>query len=650
MKRRGYDRPHDPWSCGLEGAPCAAGPTARGRCPALGECVPVREGDRWVCNRSEGRGGPCDEGPSPDGGCCLARRCKPRPSLRLVRGRWLTGAALFTIGAGLVLLGAESRNDLVAPGPLTSHHAQVIARAKGSNRCATCHPGANDGPLAWGAAAWNGAGTHGDTSQAALCLKCHAELSTPERAPLLAHGLPAERLPRRDAPSPLVRAGVLDLRLPGRPAHGMSDDDPLACAACHQEHHGSRHDLSAITDARCQACHAERYDSFADGHPDFGLWPVRRRTRLAFNHASHGARHFPKAGRAMDCRACHLDDATGDLTARPDYQAACGACHEADLVKSFGDGLTLVALPTIDPDAIDTGRWPAGATGDFDGELPPFTKMLLASDDAAAGAMRVLGEDFSFFDVDEEDATQVTAARAIIDALRRLLDDLQEEGHGAVGYRLRELVGGRAASDADYVGRLPMELVDRVQATWLGDATPPEEFDTVEDRRTGGGWIVDDDRLALRYRPTGHDDPLVRAWLDAAVAIPDEQASLREAVLAEFARPGAPGMCLTCHSVERAAGRLVVNWRGRDRLREARGFTKFSHRPHLTQPELADCTHCHRVDPQGDPSAAYTGLDPTRSASEFAAMSKSACSACHKPHAAGDACTQCHNYHVEVGR
>lgn len=653
MKRKLYDRPHDRWQCGLdsEGAPCAAGPTCAGRCPALGECTPIREGDRWVCNRSDGRGGPCEPGPTPDGACCQVKRCKPKRSLRSIRGRWLRGAAVFTIGAVLMLLGSGARNELAAPGALSSHHAQVIARADWSNRCATCHPGANDGPAAWFTAAIDGGGeTHGVT-QSTLCLACHQDMLSSGREPLLAHGLPTEALPRNAKPRAVfVEAALFELKAPGMPAHGMSASDPLACAACHQEHHGASHDLKAINDARCQACHVERFDRFATNHPDFGSWPVVRRTRIAFNHASHDGQHYPKANRPFDCRSCHQEDATGDLTMRPDYQAGCAECHEADVSKSFGDGLAFLSLPTIDPAAIDAGRWPERAQGDFDGELPALTKLLLAADPNANAALETLGADFSFFDVEPIDAEQVAAATAIVEALQRLLDEVQEEGHSAIAYRLRKLLDGAAGSDADYVGHLPVELIDRIQATWLGDAPPPEEFDAVEDRRTGGGWLVDDDRLTLLYRPTGHDDPLVRAWLDAIVALPDQYAGVREACLAEFRRPGAPGMCFECHSIEQSPSGLTVNWRGRERLTEPRGFTHFSHRPHLVQPELANCTHCHQIDAGADPRSAYASFDATRPASEFVSLSKSACIQCHQPHAAGDSCTQCHNYHVEVAK
>lgn len=644
----GYDRPHDRWQCGDESpdGPCGAGPTCRGRCPALGECSPIRDGDRWVCNRSDNRGGPCDQGPTPEGRCCRTKTCRPKRSLRSIRGRWLRGATVFTVGALLMLVGARSRNELAVPGDLTSHHAQVIARGDGSNRCAACHPGANDSLGGWLASAWNG---HPQTTQSALCLECHQDLATPGAEPLLAHGLPPEALPggeRRATPASL--AGLNPL---GSPALGAEHGDSLACAACHQEHHGAEHDLAAITDARCQACHTERYDHFANDHPDFGLWPTTRRTRIAFNHASHGGEHFLKANRDFDCRSCHQEDTTGDLTARPTYQQACADCHDADLVNSFGEGLPFLALPTIDPQAIrDAGgelpAWPREAEGDFDGDLPVFTKLLLAADPSAREAMRELGEDFSFFDVDSDET--VPAAAAIVTSLADLLNGLQEEGHGAIAYRLRSLLGDTTAAEADYVGRLPIELIDRIQATWLGGKQPPAPYDAIEDRTTGGGWRIDDQRLTLAYRPTGHDDPLLKVWLDAIVALPEEHAGLREACLEEFARAGAPGGCLDCHSVEaKATGGFLINWRGRDRLAEPRGFTHFSHRPHLVQPELSDCRHCHEIDEATSRPTAYSGADPSRFASEFVGLSKAACVQCHQPHAAGDSCTQCHNYHVD---
>jgi len=667
-----YDRPNLAWRCGLdaEGCPCAVGPTPTGRCPGGAECQPTRVGDRWVCNRSELRGGPCDapndgappaSGPTPDGRCCRTKSCRPTRSLRSVRGRWLRGVAMATVGCLLVVLGSRGRNELLAPGPLTAQHAQLIARGDAGQRCATCHPNADAGPATWTMHAALGLGdADPHASQSALCMKCHARLADDGGAPMLAHGLAAGSLgevaDRRLAA--IASLATFDLATPPR---GTSHDDPVACAACHQEHRGPEHDLAAITDRRCQACHQERYASFANDHPEFGDWPYRRPTRIAFSHTSHASQHYTKSGRSFDCRSCHVEDATGDLTARVDYASSCAACHDDDLKKSLAGGVPLVALPTLDDAALGDEPalrdWPAEARGDFDGDVPPLMKLLLTADPGARKAIERLGPDFSFFDIDGSEPESVEAAAAIVAALRSLLDELQEEGHSNLDYRLRKLSASAPLPRPmnEFVARLPVELVDHLQSAWFaqGEATTPR-FDEVEDRRTGGGWWVDDRTHSLRYRPTGHDDPFLRAWLDLVAALPAEHAALRDACLADFAKPGAPGQCLECHLVEGASdGRKVVHWNGRDRLNEPRAFTKFSHRPHLTQPELGDCTHCHRSGAIPDTGA--TASQQSRvvlvsaespPAADFAPIVKGSCTECHRPHAAGDHCTQCHHYHV----
>jgi hypothetical protein len=93
---------------------------------------------------------------------------------------------------------------------------------------------------------------------------------------------------------------------------------------------------------------------------------------------------------------------------------------------------------------------------------------------------------------------------------------------------------------------------------------------------------------------------------------------------------------------------MVINWRSYDRTVEPRGFTKFSHGPHLLLPQLADCTSCHAIDHGASSTTMYTDLDPARFVGDFAPISKRQCAECHTAKAAGDACQQCHNYHLEA--
>jgi hypothetical protein len=105
-------------------------------------------------------------------------------------------------------------------------------------------------------------------------------------------------------------------------------------------------------------------------------------------------------------------------------------------------------------------------------------------------------------------------------------------------------------------------------------------------------------------------------------------------------------MCGTCHSIDRtASGALEVNWHAKQPTATA-AFTMFSHAPHVLQPQLADCTECHRVKESANVMESYTTPELEEITAGFHAFTKQDCAMCHRPGAAGDGCTQCHRYHV----
>jgi hypothetical protein len=201
------------------------------------------------------------------------------------------------------------RNELIAPGPLSIHHAHLVDGMNAAQRCAQCHTAASGATADW----FGGGVTAVAASQSALCMKCHEKSIDPQHA-TAAHSVALAAL-RPSTDDDLASAG-----------HALRDAaEPIACAACHREHQGRDHDLAAISNHACQACHRERYHSFADGHPDFGDWPYERRTAIAFNHASHAHKHFPAEQREFGCAACHEQDAAGARQLTRSYEAAC-AC------------------------------------------------------------------------------------------------------------------------------------------------------------------------------------------------------------------------------------------------------------------------------------------------------------------------------------
>lgn len=605
-----YDRPNQPWVCGrtAEGDPCAFGPGTRGVCPALAECKPVQLDGQWQCDRPAVRGGACEPGPTADGKCCRSHACRPVRNLRSLRGILVRSLAVMAVGVVLMMLGSSYRSNWMAPGPLAANHAQVLVGASWEQRCESCHAAAETPMSTWLASLTGQA--IGET-QTAKCMACHDKTIEPALA-LAAHNLPPDRL------AALHPAGTLDL---GR--------EP-ACSVCHQEHHGAAHDLTAMDSARCQTCHAQQFGSFAKDHPDFTLWPYRRRTRIAFNHATHSGKHFAEKGQAFACQQCHVEDASRQVQLTLGYDQACAECHDAGIASTTAAGVAAFAMPMLDVQTLaDAGQpltgWPQRAAGDFDGRMPAVMKLLLAEEDAAREGMQTLGYDFDFFDVEPDDAEQLRAAGQVAQGVLRLLSKLS----------------GAQQVDSPLLAGLTPEMLRATVAAWSRPHTSPEQ--------SAGGWTLDPAGMALRYRPRGHADPVLAAWLEAVVAL--EDADLREALLDEFTGPGAPGQCTTCHSIEpTTAGspRLAIQWRALDPRQAPRSFTKFSHAPHLLPAELRDCTACHALDPAVSTASSYAGHNPAAFASEFLPISKATCAACHNKAAVGESCTQCHNYHVDA--
>lgn len=652
-----YERPNQPWLCGLsdEGAPCPVGPGKRGKCPGASACHPLRDGDRWVCNRSKARGGHCETGPTPDGECCNVYQCTPIHSLRARRGRFVWGCTLATLGGLCLLLSASWRNEALAPGPLSIQHAQLLERGQGTKRCASCHAA---GDQSFGQ--WMQHATHEELAQpnqTELCLECHKQQIALDSA-LWAHNVDPHVLLASSDPAARRR---------------LDPTQELACSTCHKEHHGASHDLTWMSDNACQACHQEQYHSFATDHPEFERWPSQRRTRIAFDHGSHQLKHFPKEKQDFACATCHEPDRDGSFQKSLGYEATCAKCHDSKIEGSWDAGVKLFALPMIDTAALqdaghNIGQWPEQASGEFDGALPPITKLLLAADGPAAAAFIALGSDFDFFDVDPDDPNQLQAAADIIWAFKRLLNDLAIQGQSAMRIRLETVLGRRLSRQefSQLTSRLSPENYGVMIRKWLsnlpeelasvqGEFREPQTFDlpaqdteAARQRVAAGGWFSDETTLSIRYRPSGHADPWITAWIDILTESTNgAYAEITKPLLAEVMSPTAAGQCGSCHSVDRLEdNRCVVQWFAKKAEHIPPSFTKFSHGPHLTQSQLADCQACHQINPLAKVMDTYAGNSPTEFQDGFQPLTKQSCAECHTAGAAGDSCTQCHQYHV----
>lgn len=173
-----------------------------------------------------------------------------------------------------------------------------------------------------------------------------------------------------------------------------------------------------------------------------------------------------------------------------------------------------------------------------------------------------------------------------------------------------------------------------------------------------GRWHLNENDFSIRYRPTGHADTFLRAWLDVTAdarrsAVPRATQAVFDELRRETNERKAPGRCMKCHSVESVGGDLmqhVINWTANGGLSADRPLTTFTHAPHLNLAGLRDCTSCHTLNTDADDArqwrTMYSHTDPTRGRHSFDPITKSNCAQCHVPDQAGDYCLSCHNYHA----
>lgn len=186
-----------------------------------------------------------------------------------------------------------------------------------------------------------------------------------------------------------------------------------------------------------------------------------------------------------------------------------------------------------------------------------------------------------------------------------------------------------------------------------------------------GRWGYEELSMTLSYHPDGHADALLKEWIDYLAAIPESDRSTSlEVATNSLLGDLAPGRCTDCHSVDSLDSALLeyasldkrvdtksqssasskawlVNWNAEQRSPLERGFTRFSHRPHLIQPSLNDCSACHMMDREADVKSHYDDRDPLAHRVGFLPIKKQTCVECHHQQTRTDQCTTCHNYHVQ---
>lgn len=646
----------------------------------------------WACGRAcEGRR--CVRGPSPSGRCLETDEpCVPQRSLRSRRLIFVFACTILSLAALLVMLSKACWMEVFAPGPLTLKHAQILSKNSTSNRCAACHEAGDKTVGEWALHLVGGSSLQ--TPQSTLCLKCH-EKGLDSAHALLPHGVSPKRLAKHTSEVagkgsgrawtsvvsiPKNKQGEIGCAACHREHHGRDHDlaalSNQQCQACHTKNfhgfasghpeftswpfekrspiafdhagHKAKHFPAGKQEFRCQTCHVD---------------DERRDVKLL-------------AGFQTACASCH----------EPKIQQS----GEAGFQLFALPGMNVAALTDA---GLNIGQWPEGISSDFDGVIPPAMALLLSANEQTAKALaKIPRGDLSA--VDAASKEQLSAAAEVALASKRLLHDLATEGEAAFMRKLnlgsqeaaqlwahlsQDVL--RAAQAAwlpkleeemallregqplppHSAASLPSAVIQEPKSTakqstegdnllvpetskassdddLLGGPSEPKPTDapTISSsqptpHRSFSGWQRSDVGFVIAWRPSGHADPLLKAWIDLSLQNNIRGFSATTALRDSLNKPGSIGYCTQCHSIDRndPSASLTMHWHSANREPATKSFTKFSHRPHLTQPQLADCTHCHEVSSTG-----------------FAPLSKSACASCHTAAAAGDQCLKCHNYHV----
>ena len=169
-----------------------------------------------------------------------------------------------------------------------------------------------------------------------------------------------------------------------------------------------------------------------------------------------------------------------------------------------------------------------------------------------------------------------------------------------------------------------------------------------EDWAESGGWYRDGSNI--RYRPTDHADPFLKAWLEVSY---DHPGQLTTDIYTSLTKENSVGNCMKCHRTS------VVNvdhsdinvtrsrWQGFKPADNTIDFNRFSHVSHFSLMTDDGCSSCHLLNLEGTVEETNSKNEMDDFESHFLSMNRDTCTQCHQEGRAPSGCLTCHNYHVD---
>jgi hypothetical protein len=394
------------------------------------------------------------------------------------------------------------------------------------------------------------------------------------------------------------------------------------CEMCHTEHHGSDAGITKITDQQCQTCHTKKFTRFDKDHPPFSPeFPHKQRNAIKFDHASHFTKYFPDPKNAehapLNCAGCHTVSQPERKIRTLGFDQACAQCHQGGIPMN---DLVLLHLPEevedISPD-----------------DAPALMTWLLNADAGDYGGNVV-----------------------------KLAASLGQKGSSALVSAVTNRTGTAASSSL--LAGLSQDVLVRPARIWAtraegvkkksGKKAAVESYEPASQKPVSGWYWNENQGWELRYKPAGHADQVVQAWIDLALDVnaraADPKAKKRaESVLKMFtSKSERVGQCSKCHTFTEAAdnsGRMqqFAEWRYPER--QTHRHTIFPHGLHVN---FAACQSCHQLNDRVDVAKQFetmrinTGNQPV---SNFLPIKKETCLECHAREKVRQDCLTCHQYH-----
>ncbi len=402
-------------------------------------------------------------------------------------------------------------------------------------------------------------------------------------------------------------------------------DDPkqagpstVSCASCHAEHKGATAKIAQVPDFACANCHKKSFDNFVSGHPTFPAgYPYTRPGTIYFDHTKHIKDYFtdPKRTKGADrdakfaaiakskCTACHtVEGATREVKPKT-YAQICAGCHDAQIAKR--------ELVLLEPEKVT----------------------------AAASILLNMEKDGD--------------ADAAKQRLSRLWNAMARSGTEAIAELAPADATKKIPADALYAG-LGGQLAREAGAAWSA-GRPVASTGAKPD---APGWATGenaDGNASLFYRPSGHGDPVLKAWIETlrtALQAKDgnKRALAKEAMNDFLDSQSGPGACGKCHSAALRSitpGAAGASWgyAGPD----TRPLTRYTHTKHLglVDPD-AGCMTCHELNAGAKYAKYFTAKASANPVyeSNFSGIRKESCVECHREGQVNSACQDCHAYHL----